>query len=67
MSLTGRPEPVVLADLVKAAVAVAVTFGWATLDDATVSTVATAVATVVWGLITYLTRRKVTPTADPQV
>jgi hypothetical protein len=60
----GSREPVVIADAVKALIAVAVTFGWLTLDDATAATVSTAAATVLWGLITWATRRRVTPVQD---
>lgn len=57
-------EPVAVAEAVRTVLLALVAVGWLTMDDATMSAVATAVAGVASVLLTVLVRRKVTP-VDP--
>lgn len=65
-SETARPEPVAIASAAQAVLAALVTLGWVTLDDTTISTIATAVGVVGAAIITIVARSKVTPVSDPK-
>ncbi len=67
LSPTGRPEPVVVLDVVKALVALGAGFGWFAADDPLIQYGATGAGLVVFVALTLLTRGRVTPTADPQL
>ena len=63
---TGRPEPVLILDGVKAIVALAAVAGWITVDSATINSITSAGALVVFIVLSIVTRGKVTPTSDPR-
>lgn len=63
---SGRPEPVVVLDVAKLAVTVAVGYGWVALDTTQQATVATGAGAAVWLILCWLTRDQVTPVSAPQ-
>lgn len=65
MTQNTSPGPVVTAATVQAVLAAIVTLGWVQLDDATVATIATAIAAVIAAVTTWLARSRVTPVANP--
>lgn len=62
---TGRPEPVAIAAVAQAVLALLVTLGWVNLDDTKIAAIGTVVALVAATSITLFTRARVTPVSDP--
>lgn len=62
---TGRPEPVVVLDVAKLAITVAVGYGWLALDTVQEATVASGAGAAVWLVLCWLTRDQVTPVSAP--
>lgn len=66
-STSGRqPQPVLNAAAVQTVLAALVTVGWVQLDDAVVASLATVIAAMIGGAVTWFTRAKVTPMASPR-
>lgn len=63
--VSGRPEPVLLLDAAKALLAVGVGLGWVYLDNSQVELLLTALGAVLAVVLTFVTRRAVTPVSDP--
>lgn len=66
LTQAAKVEPVAILDAVKAVVAVLVAAGWITLDDATLNAIITGAGSLLFVLLTVLTRRATTPLADPK-
>ncbi|MDN5929480.1 MAG: hypothetical protein L0I24_00175 [Pseudonocardia sp.] len=62
---TGRPEPVLVLDALKAVIALTVGFGWVYLDAVEVELILTGSGAILALVLTLLTRRQVTPVSDP--
>lgn len=60
-----RPEPVLILDALKALIAVAVVLGWVQLDTLQVELLISAAGAVLAAVLTFVTRRVVTPVSDP--
>lgn len=60
-----RPEPVLILDALKALIAVAVVLGWVQLDALQVELLISAAGAVLAAVLTFITRRVVTPVSDP--
>ena len=56
-------EPVMIASVVQALLAVLVAVGWIKIDNATLDSIATAVGAAIAGIIAMWARSKVTPLA----
>lgn len=65
MPVTGRPEPVLILDAIKALLALAVVLGWVTLSDVQVQVIISAAGAVLALVLTLVTRARVTPVSDP--
>lgn len=61
-----RPRPVLLLDLAKAAVAVAVGFGFLAADHPVAQAITAGGGLVVFALLTLITQHRVTPLAAPR-
>lgn len=61
-----QPQPVLNAAAVQTVLAALVTVGWVQLDDAVVASLATVIAAMIGGAVTWFTRAKVTPMASPR-
>lgn len=62
---TGRPEPVLALDVLKAVIALAIGMGWVYLDAVEVELLLTGSGAILALVLTLLTRRQVTPVSDP--
>lgn len=59
------PEPAALAELARAVIVVAVGLGWATLDNATINIITSAVGLGASWALTWYVRSRVRPVVKP--